>query len=98
MAEEKSEKKLYDAVLAFYNKDRRTDEEFQQDFPQLYSLLTSASTEDDRRKRFDLLLGAPALQTELLDIDQFAKIDFSGYKEPTEEAYKPGKLATASMK
>ena len=33
MAEEKSEKKLYDAVLDFYNKDRRTDEEFQQDFP-----------------------------------------------------------------
>lgn len=98
MAEEKSEKKLYDAVLNFYNKDRRTDEEFQQDFPQLYSLLTSASTEDDRRKRFDLLLGDPALQKELLDIDQFAKIDFSGYKEPTEEAYKPGNLATASMK
>lgn len=98
MAEEKSEKKLYDAVLDFYNKDRRTDEEFQQDFPHLYSLLTSASTEDDRRKRFDLLLGDPALQKELLDIDQFAKIDFSGYKEPTEEAYKPGNLANASMK
>jgi hypothetical protein len=98
MAEEKSEKKLFDAVKEFYDQDSRTDEEFREDFPRLHALLNSASTDDDRRKRFDLLLGDPALQRELRDIDEFAKIDFSGYKEPTEEAYKPGNLANASMK
>lgn len=96
MAEEK--KDAYGMITNAFALSGLSNEQVKQHFPKIDAWFHSASTAEDRRKRLDMLLGDPEVQKELRQFDDFKKFDFSGYKEPSEEAYKPGNLATASMK
>lgn len=95
---ETAKKAPYGMILDAVENSQLTDEEIAKHFPNIWSWFNSASTAEDRQKRFDMLLGDPEMQKELRQFDDFADFDFSQFKEPSEEAYKPGELATASMK
>lgn len=95
---EAAKKDPYGMIVDAFAYSQLTDDEIAKYFPKTSAWFKSASTEDDRRKRLDMLLGDPDVQKELRNLNAFSDFDFSGYKEPTEEAYKPGNLANASMK
>lgn len=96
MAEQK--KDAYSMLTDAFLMSGLTDEEVERNFPKISAWFNSASTEDDRRKRLDMLLGDPEMQKELRKFDEFENFDFSNYKEPPKDAYKKGELSTASMK
>ena len=95
---ETAKKAPYGMILDAVENSQLTDEEIAKHFPNIWSWFNSASTAEDRQKRFDMLLGDPEMQKELRQFDDFADFDFSQYKEPPKEAFKKGDLATASMK
>lgn len=95
---ETAKKAPYGMILDAVENSQLTDEEIAKHFPNIWSWFNSASTAEDRQKRFDMLLGDPEMQRELRQFDDFADFDFSQYKEPPKEAFKKGDLATASMK
>lgn len=96
MAEEK--KDPYGMITNAFALSGLTDEQVKEHFPKIDAWFNSASSAEDRRKRLDMLLGDPEVQKELRQFDDFAEFDFSGYKEPSGDAVKPGNLATADMK
>ena len=96
MAEEK--KDPYGMITNAFALSGLTDEQVKEHFPKIDAWFNSASSAEDRRKRLDMLLGDPEVQKELRQFDDFAEFDFSGYKETSGDAVKPGNLATADMK
>lgn len=88
MAEEKKKnaQDLYKAVVDFYNNSDRTDEEFAEDYPGIYSLLNSPMDSLQRQKLFGDSLKKSSFLGELRDIDKINEgFDFSDYEKDTDD-------------
>lgn len=88
MAEEKKKnaQDLYKAVVDFYNNSDRTDEEFAEDYPGIYSLLNSPMDSLQRQKLFGDSLKKSSFLGELRDIDKINEgFDFSDYEKDADD-------------
>lgn len=92
MAEPKKDRsqELYKAVLDFYDNDERNDEQFREDYPNLFAIVNSPTDKLQRYKVFSDSLKNPALLKELGDIDKIAEnFDLTEYERGADKDAKP---------
>lgn len=95
MAEKKD---AYELISNAFLNSQLDDDELEKNFPKINAWFNSASTKEDRLKRLSSVLGDPDFQKELRQFDDFADFDFSEFKPPEKNVYKPGELKNADMK
>lgn len=95
MAEKKD---AYELISNAFLNSQLNDDELEKNFPKINAWFNSASTKEDRQKRLSSVLGDPDFQNELRKFDDFVDFDFSEFKPPEKNAYKPGELKNADMK